>query len=150
MLVGCGKRDSLERLPVYGAVSLANGEKLSGSITFVPTEGRSGPAATTSIVNGRYQFDIENGPIAGPSRVIVNRVLPKGALTLQMVRDKMAKESAAADKAAKAKSSTEKAAIQTAADEEAAAYAKQFRTDWVFFVDVAADKSYGHDFTLEQ
>jgi hypothetical protein len=149
-LIGCGKRDPMERLPVYGNVSLASGENVGGSITFVPAEGRSGPAATTSIVDGRYRFDADNGPTEGPSRIIVNRAIAKGALSLETVRDRIAKESAAAEKAAKAKTPAEKAEIQKADDEEAAAYAKQFRTDWVFFVDVAADKSYRHDFTLEQ
>jgi hypothetical protein len=150
VLAGCGKRNPMQRLPIYGTVTLAGGEKTNGSITFLPAQGRSGPAATTSIVEGKYQFDAESGPTAGTTRVIVTRTLPKGALTLEMVKDKMTKETAAADKVAKAKSPAEKATLQKAADEEAAKYAKQFRTEWTFPDDVSADKSYAHDFTLDQ
>ncbi|HZZ27105.1 MAG TPA: hypothetical protein VFE46_03785 [Pirellulales bacterium] len=149
-LGGCGQRNPLERLPVYGAVALASDEKLSGSITFVPAEGRAGPAATASIVDGRYQFDAENGPTPGPSRVLVKRNLPKGALSLEMAKEKMSKDTAAAEKAAKAKTAVEKAAIQNAAEEEDAKYDKQFRSDWTFTLDLSADKPYQHDFTLEQ
>jgi hypothetical protein len=79
-LVGCGKGDGAARLPVFGAVSLESGEKLSGSITFVPTEGHRGPAATTTLVDGNYRFDRSNGPTAGPHRVIVRRGISKSKI----------------------------------------------------------------------
>jgi hypothetical protein len=73
-LVGCGARNSVSRLPIAGSVSLSTGEKLRGAITFVPVEGHTGPAATTAIVDGRYQFNATNGPTPGPHRVIVKRI----------------------------------------------------------------------------
>ena len=147
-LVGCGKSSGSQRLPVYGSVSMAGGEKVNGSITFLPVEGRSGPAATVSIVSGKYQYDRENGPTPGATHVMVNRTLPKGAQSLEMARERLTKDNELAEKAAKAKSPKEKAAVEKAIAEQAAS-AKQFRTTWTFDVDVAADKSYAHDFTLE-
>jgi hypothetical protein len=66
-------------LPVCGTVTPASGEKFSGSISFLPAEGRPGPAATTSLTDGEYRFDRQDGPTAGPHRVVVNMVIPKGA-----------------------------------------------------------------------
>jgi hypothetical protein len=79
MLVsGCSK-SATARLPVHGTVSFANGAKLSGSITFVPAAGHAGPAATTTLADGDYQFDRDTGPTAGPHQVIVRRILSKSA-----------------------------------------------------------------------
>ena len=76
LIVGCGKGEPA-RFPVQGSISRANGEKLNGSITFLPSEGRAGPAATGSLIEGEYRFDRENGPTAGPHRVIVSKIIPK-------------------------------------------------------------------------
>ena len=67
----------MERVPVHGTVALASGEKLSGSITFLPAEGRAGPAASASLVEGSYKFDRSNGPTAGPHTVTVRRPLTR-------------------------------------------------------------------------
>ena len=67
------------RLPVRGAVALASGEQLNGSVTFLPVGGHA-PAATTTVKDGSYQFDRTNGPTAGPHRVIIKRVIPKSAM----------------------------------------------------------------------
>ncbi|MGD0899208.1 MAG: hypothetical protein ABR915_15330 [Thermoguttaceae bacterium] len=77
LLGGCGKGNRIERLPVSGSVSAPDGDLVSGSITFLPAEGRPGPAATANLVDGRYRFDRSNGPTAGPHRVIVNRIISK-------------------------------------------------------------------------
>jgi hypothetical protein len=77
-LAGCGTRGNVTRLRIEGTVSLSGGEKLNGSITFVPAEGLSGPAATTAIVDGKYRFAETNGPTSGPHRVIVRRIDSKG------------------------------------------------------------------------
>jgi hypothetical protein len=74
--LGCGRSGGFERLPVGGTVSRAGGEKFNGTITFLPADGKPGPAAIVSLLNGEYQFDRHNGPAAGPHRVIVNKVLP--------------------------------------------------------------------------
>ncbi len=44
---------------------------VQGSISFLPASNTVGPAATTAIVNGRYEFTSENGPYSGNYRVIV-------------------------------------------------------------------------------
>jgi len=69
---GCASPNSLDRLPITGTVipeQIAEG--FEGSIIFKP-KGK-GPSAATSIINGKYQFDKQNGPIAGVYQVIVNR-----------------------------------------------------------------------------
>jgi hypothetical protein len=74
---GCGQRSGAARFPAAGMVSLSTGEKPTGSITFVPVAGHSGPAATTTLVDGHYQFDRSNGPTAGPHWAIVQRSVSK-------------------------------------------------------------------------
>jgi hypothetical protein len=69
LLIGCGREEAVERFPIHGTVTFANGEKLNGSITFLPAKGRPGPAATTALVEGSYRFDRSNGPAAGPHTV---------------------------------------------------------------------------------
>jgi hypothetical protein len=85
--LGCGRSGGFERLPVGGTVSRAGGEKFNGLITFLPADGKPGPAASVSLLNGEYQFDRHNGPAAGPHRVIVNKVLPNKKSMLES-RDK--------------------------------------------------------------
>ena len=65
-LAGCGQGKGVERLPVHGTVTLSSGEKLSGSITFLPAKGQLGPAATTKLAEGSYKFDRSNGPRRAP------------------------------------------------------------------------------------
>jgi hypothetical protein len=77
---GCTRSDGVVRLPVHGAVVDAEGEKIDGSITFLPDQGRSGPSAIASLVKGDYRFNASNGPTAGPHRVIVTRTRSKETL----------------------------------------------------------------------
>ena len=77
---GCGKKDRVTRLPLFGKVSTSNDEEINGSITFIPSEGFHGPAATATIANGEYQFNQENGPTAGPHQVIVKRLTSRNRL----------------------------------------------------------------------
>ncbi len=74
---GCRREDAIVRLPISGAVTIRSGEQLAGSISFLPASGQKGPAATTTLTAGSYQFDHTNGPTAGPHRVIIKRVVPK-------------------------------------------------------------------------
>jgi len=92
LVSGCGKGKRVERLAVRGTVVLRSGEKLSGSITFLPAEGRGGPAATAALVDGRYEFDRGNGPTAGPHQVIVKLVIPKGAMMEKRNKKPQSKE----------------------------------------------------------
>ena len=77
MAAGCGGPSGVPRLPVYGTVVDSSGEKIDGSISFVPDQGRSGPSAIASLVKGAYRFDKTNGPTAGPNRVIVIKTASK-------------------------------------------------------------------------
>jgi hypothetical protein len=123
LLGGCGKGD-IARLPLHGTISLPSGEALTGSITFVPLEGTPGPGATATISEGRYQFDRENGPTAGPHRVTVMRAIPKRLL----LESRHSKVPPAA-----------KPAAPTA----------EPRMQWTLSADVADDGEYQRDFTLE-
>lgn len=93
LLVGCGRGKVVERFPVHGTVRLANGERLSGSITFLPAKGRPGPGATTALVEGSYRFDRSNGPVAGPQTVIVKRIVPRSRVP-ELPTDKQSAQTA--------------------------------------------------------
>lgn len=67
-------------MPLAGTVVGPGGEKFSGSVSFLPPAGASGPAATASLVDGQYRFDASDGPTPGPHRVVVTRSVPKGAV----------------------------------------------------------------------
>lgn len=71
-LPGCGaSTKEIGRLPVSGTVVRENSDSaVNGSISFLPKE--KGPAATTQITNGEYQFNQQNGPISGEYRVQVS------------------------------------------------------------------------------
>lgn len=84
---GCGRESGVDRLPVHGTVKMASGERLNGSITFIPAQGQSGPSATTKLDEGKYEFDRTNGPTAGPHTVIVKRVVSR-AVTLKAIAAK--------------------------------------------------------------
>jgi len=120
---GCGQRDSITRLPIKGAVSSSTGQKLHGAITFVPAEGHAGPAATTAIVDGQYQFDTINGPVPGPHRVIVKRIDSSGRIP----------EPRASSQKTDAKSVTNPAG----------------RVEWTFSCNLKATESGPHDFTID-
>lgn len=64
---GCEADDG--RLPVFGTVHDARGQPLTGSMTFLPGEGR-GLAATVAVVDGKYRFERAAGPESGPYRVV--------------------------------------------------------------------------------
>jgi hypothetical protein len=77
LLCGCGSETRVKRSPVHGTVTMASGERLNGSITFLPAQGQSGPSATTSLAEGKYEFDRTNGPATGPHTVIIRRVVTR-------------------------------------------------------------------------
>lgn len=66
---GCSDAEGPERFPVSGSVKLDGNELASGVIRFIPTGGTQGPAASTAVQNGKYQFSDSDGPIAGAHRV---------------------------------------------------------------------------------
>jgi hypothetical protein len=77
LIGGCSGSSGEGRLPVYGTVSDSSGEKISGSISFVPDQGTPGSGATASLIQGEYRFDKTNGPTAGRYRVIVTKTTMK-------------------------------------------------------------------------
>jgi hypothetical protein len=117
--LGCG-RGQWERLPVGGTVSRAGGEKFDGTITFLPADGKPGPAAAASLLQGEYQFDRHNGPSAGPHRVIVNKVIPKKAMLESRGKPAASRQAAAGGK-----------------------------TEWKQSADVKAEGPYRYDFKLD-
>lgn len=122
LLVGCGKSNGIERLPIRGTITRLNGEKINGTITFIPAEGRKGPAATATLKNGNYAFDSTNGPTAGPHRAVVNRALVKDTI----LASKSAKQPL------ESKTPTSDAQAQ-----------------WTLFVDLPTNRSNRCDFTVE-
>jgi len=71
-------------MPIHGTAKLVHGEPFDGMITFVPDAGNAGPSASATLKNGVYEFTTQNGPVAGPHRVTVIKIIPKS----QLLRDK--------------------------------------------------------------
>jgi hypothetical protein len=67
---GCGASVDPRR-PIHGEVTVDALRVERGSISFLPTGETVGPAATTAIVDGRYEFTRINGPYTGTYRVKV-------------------------------------------------------------------------------
>jgi len=68
---GCGSSDGLGRVAVSGTVKMAGKDLPEGSISIVPDEGHSGPAANGSIEDGWFSFSSADGPVAGPHRFTI-------------------------------------------------------------------------------
>jgi len=67
IVAGCGRSDN--RAEVFGTVT-ANGQPVaSGSISFVPTAGTTGPSAGGEITEGSYRIPPDVGPVHGQYRV---------------------------------------------------------------------------------
>jgi hypothetical protein len=73
LVAGC-QRSGSDRLPIHGTVQTSAGEKFDASISFQPLAGNR-PVANGSVKNGEYSFDRSQGPTAGPTRVIVRRIV---------------------------------------------------------------------------
>ena len=71
LLAGCGGAAS-GRVAFSGRVSKDGEPVPRGFVSFRPSEGHSGPAANTDIVDGEYRFSDLDGPMAGPHQVVVN------------------------------------------------------------------------------
>ncbi len=68
VVVGCGG-DGLDRVPMEGTVNLDGQPLERGSIRLSPKGEFKGADVATKIVNGRFQFDTQNGPVVGLHRV---------------------------------------------------------------------------------
>ena len=83
LAAGC-QRSGIERLPIHGTVKTATGEKIDASISFQRI-GEKRPVANGSVKNGEYRFDRTNGPTAGPTKVLVRRIVGReGSLPSRM------------------------------------------------------------------
>ncbi len=68
-VVGCGKRDGIERVVVSGNV-VFRGEPLEkGQIRFIPTDNTSGPITIEPIADGYYTTEDTGGVPVGVHRV---------------------------------------------------------------------------------
>jgi hypothetical protein len=63
---------SAGRRPLHGRVQVDGVRVARGSITFLPALGNLGPAACTSIRDGKYRFTKQTGPNDGPHRVLID------------------------------------------------------------------------------
>jgi len=67
---GCG-RSGPRRIAVEGTATFQGTPVEEALISFLPAKGRPGPAANAVVEDGQYRFSRQNGPTAGPHRVIV-------------------------------------------------------------------------------
>lgn len=75
-VAGCGGGpDGPERFALYGTVTREGQPLANGAIKMTPVAG--GPATQTKINDGEYEFNYENGPIAGEQEVTILRFLEK-------------------------------------------------------------------------
>ncbi len=76
IIIGCGGGEGPERIVVSGKVERGGQPLGNASISYLPADGHQGPAATTGIVDGRYSFTAESGPVAGPHQVVIRLSAP--------------------------------------------------------------------------
>ncbi|MEW4563186.1 hypothetical protein AB1K70_11705 [Bremerella sp. JC770] len=63
---GCSPQDGgLQRAAVEGTVTVDGVPVEMGAITFVPTNGTSGPATGGKITDGKYKIQLSDGPVVG-------------------------------------------------------------------------------------
>ena len=92
LLVGCGG-SGVNRVPLKGTVTQADGKTFDGAITFLPSQDYPGPSATATLKGGEFQFSREAGPSTGPHQVIVQKIIPKRVLMEAQRREAQAKNS---------------------------------------------------------
>lgn len=69
-LVGCSN-NAWQGVDITGTVQAGGVVIPRGSISFLPASGRSGPAATAVITDGRFHIAGADGPLPGPHQVLV-------------------------------------------------------------------------------
>jgi hypothetical protein len=68
-LASCSGESAPQRIAAHGTVKL-DGELLQkGQIRFIPSGDTSGPSAAAPIVDGKYLFTEDDGPIVGTNRI---------------------------------------------------------------------------------
>ncbi|MEX0793841.1 MAG: hypothetical protein WD045_11945 [Pirellulaceae bacterium] len=79
LVMGCGGGQSgPPRGEVSGKVTLDGTPVEEGSITFLPSEGTSGPSAGAPITNGNYAIARQKGPVEGKYRVEIRATRKTG------------------------------------------------------------------------
>ena len=68
---GCGRSSGPARVAVAGQVDRAGIPVAEGTISFLPIGPEGGPAAMTSVADGKYRFERRLGPPPGKHRVLV-------------------------------------------------------------------------------
>jgi hypothetical protein len=69
-MTGCGGSDSdINRKPVFGKVAGAEGRK--GYVAYAPKDSKIGPSVTADMVDGKYEFSDQYGPVPGEYNVAV-------------------------------------------------------------------------------
>lgn len=68
LAVGCSE-DDVPRVGVSGIVTLDGAPLKHGFISFIPSEGTTGPKAGGQIIDGRYEIEQSEGPVVGQLRV---------------------------------------------------------------------------------
>lgn len=74
---GCGG-DTSQRKALSGTVTV-DGANAKGLLSFFPTDGNQGPAASAVVIDGAYQFTTDNGPFQGAHRVVFAMENPPAA-----------------------------------------------------------------------
>lgn len=69
-LIGCSESGP-PRKPVFGTVSRSAASSINGAISFLPAVGTKGPSATASVVDGKFRFAAEDGPVPGQYQVLI-------------------------------------------------------------------------------
>ncbi len=69
-LPGCQSKSPWDRVPLQGTAQLDE-KPFSGSISLRPQPGVSGPAVTTTVDQGKFRFDTDNGPVRGAHSVML-------------------------------------------------------------------------------
>lgn len=68
-ILGCDTAS--ERQAISGSVAVDGEPIVTGTILLLPDTGHRGPSASSSIIDGVYRFTTQNGPTAGPHRVVI-------------------------------------------------------------------------------
>lgn len=68
---GCGRASGPVRVAVGGQVDRAGAPISEATISFLPIGPEGGPAAMTSVTDGKYRFERRLGPPPGKHRVLV-------------------------------------------------------------------------------
>lgn len=69
--LGCSGSDEPRRHALSGTVVVEGTAVAAGTISFLPSPGNSAQPAHTSIKDGKYRFQQDNGPYSGAHRVVI-------------------------------------------------------------------------------